>query len=133
VPIAPELGSVLERLPRFAGSDLVFPGRRDRPISGFSQRLKAVREASAEAGLRAWTLHDLRRTVRTGLGRLGVEPQISELLLNHAIGDELAATYDRGDYWRQRVEAAGRWARHVLALVEGEPERIIAMPRRATG
>jgi integrase len=133
VPVAPELARILRDLPRLARNDLVFPGRRGRPISGFSQRLKAVHNASSSAGLAHWTLHDLRRTVRTGLGRLGVDPQTSELLLNHAIGDELAATYDRGDYWRQRVEAAGRWARHLLGLVEGEPERIIAMPRRATG
>ena len=31
-----------------------------------------------------WTLHDLRRTMRTGLGRLGVEPHIAELVIGHA-------------------------------------------------
>jgi integrase len=133
VPLPPSAVSMLRALPRFAGTDLVFPGRGGRPMTGWNTRTDALREVTSSQGMSHWTLHDLRRTVRTGLGRLGVDPQTSELLLNHAIGDELAATYDRGDYWRQRVEAAGRWARHVLGLVEGEPERIIAMPRRATG
>jgi hypothetical protein len=30
-----------------------------------------------------WTLHDIRRTVRTGLGKLGVAPHIAEAVLNH--------------------------------------------------
>ena len=133
VPLPPEALAVLRALPRLAGCDLVFPGRGGRPMSGWSKRVAALREATAAAGLGTWRLHDLRRTARTGLGRLGVDPQTAELLLNHAIGDELTATYDRGDYWRQRVEAAGRWARHVAGLVGGDPERIIPVPRRASG
>jgi hypothetical protein len=56
--------------------------------------------------------------MRTGLGRLGVDRIVSELLLNHAISDELTAIYDRAGYWQQRVEAAARWADHVLGLAE---------------
>lgn len=133
VPLPPVLVEVLRELPRYAGTDLVFPGRHGRQMSGWTTRTAALRKVTDSNGMRRWTLHDLRRTVKTGLGRLGVDPQISELLLNHAIADELSATYDRGDHWRQRVEAAERWARHVLGLVQGGPERIIAMPRRATG
>jgi hypothetical protein len=63
-------------------------------------------------------LHDLRRTARTGLGRLGVDRVVAELLIDHAISDELAAIYDRGDYWHLRVEAAQRWADHVMGPIE---------------
>jgi hypothetical protein len=48
----------------------VFPGRGGRPMSGWSKRVAALREATAAAGLGTWRLHDLRRTARTGLGRL---------------------------------------------------------------
>ena len=112
VPLPAEALALLDGLPRLTGG-LVFPGRGGKPMSGWTKRVAALREATAAAGMGGWRLHDLRRTVRTGLGRLGVEPQIAELLLNHAIGDELAATYDRGDYWQRRAEAAARWARHV--------------------
>ena len=75
-----------------------------------------------------WTPHDLRRTLRTGLGRLGVDRVIAELLLNHAVSDELTAIYDRGDYWRARVEAAGRWADHVMRLVNGARDKVVKLP-----
>jgi hypothetical protein len=86
-------------------------------MSGWAQRLAPVQAATTKAGLARWTPHDLRRTVRTGLGRLGVDQEIAELMLNHGPGDELAAIYDRGDYWARRQEAAERWAKHVLRLV----------------
>jgi integrase len=118
VPVPPELVAILGGLPQLVGSDLVFPGRGGKPMGGWTRRLAPIQAATARAGLARWTLHDLRRTVRTGLGRLGVDQEIAELMLNHAPGDELAAIYDRGDYWARRQEAAERWAKHVLGLVE---------------
>ena len=55
--------------------------------------------------------------MRTGLGRLGVDRVIAELLLNHAICDELTAIYDRAEYWQQRVDAAAIWVIMFLAEV----------------
>ena len=75
-------------------------------MSGWSKRLPPIYEATAAAGMAHWTLHDLRRTMRTGLGNLGVDRVVAELLLNHAVSDELAQIYDRGEYWQARVKAA---------------------------
>ena len=55
--------------------------------------------------------------MRTGLSRLGVDPTLSELMLNHAISDELRAIYDRAEYWQERVKAARKWAAHVAGAV----------------
>lgn len=88
-------------------------------MTGWSKRLPAVYKLTAAAGMAPWTPHDLRRTVRTGLGRLGVDRVIAELLIDHAISDELAQIYDHGDYWHVRVEAASRWADHVTGAIEG--------------
>jgi integrase len=59
--------------------EYVFTTRGDRPISGYSKaksRLdKAVARTRAKEGLpilEPWTIHDLRRTVGTGFGKLGV-------------------------------------------------------------
>jgi hypothetical protein len=42
-----------------------------------------------------WTLHDLRRTFRTTLGRLKVRPDIAERLVNHVSArTEMEETYD---------------------------------------
>jgi integrase len=112
VPLPPPVLAVLAELPRLDA--LVFPGRGRRPISGFTKRLAAVQAAAEAEGIARFTLHDLRRTYRTGLGRLGVAPHIAELLVNHALSDDLAARYDMGDHWPARVEAAERWAKHVM-------------------
>ena len=131
VPVPSRLAAIIADLPRLAATELVFPGRGGKPMSGWTQRLAPLQKATIQAGLGSWTLHDLRRTVRTGLGRLGVEPEIAELMLNHAPRDELASIYDRGDYWTRRREAADRWAQHVIEKVEhGIPEH--PLPIEAT-
>jgi integrase len=117
VPLPTAAVTILQDLPRLGRSPLVFPGRDGKAMTGWSKRLPSVYEPTEAAGMPHWTLHDLRRTMRTGLGRLGVDPILSELLLNHAISDELAAIYDRGDYWQKRVQAAAKWANHVVKLV----------------
>jgi len=43
---------------------------------------------------------------------------VAELLIDHAISDELAAIYDPGDYWHLRLKAAERWADHVMGVIE---------------
>jgi hypothetical protein len=113
VPLPSQAVKILKDLPRVARSDLVFPGAHGRAMAGWSKRLPPVFEATAAAGMASWTPHDPRRTMRPGLGRLGVDRILRALLLNHAISDELTAIYSRADYWQQRVEAAARWGDHV--------------------
>jgi integrase len=62
------------------------------------------------------TPHDLRRTVRTYLGRLGVPRDIAERCLNHVVG-EMDSIYDHGDYLPERRDALQRWAVYVEQLI----------------
>lgn len=117
VPLPREVVTILASQPRLAGSELVFPGRGAAPMTGWSKRMRPVHAASRELGLEPWTLHDLRRTVRTGLARLGVRDEIAERILNHSVRDVLAVTYDRSDRLEEMREALTMWAGHVLALV----------------
>jgi hypothetical protein len=66
--------ALLRDLPRFVGDHGFTTTGGDRPISGFSKM-----KAGLDRLVPAWTLHDLRRTVRTGLSSLGVLPVITEL------------------------------------------------------
>lgn len=61
------------------------------------------------------TPHDLRRTVRTHLGMLGVQHHVAERCLNHSLG-RIAATYDVGDYLPERRAALELWDAHVSQL-----------------
>jgi integrase len=116
VPL-PEVVMEIIRASGRTTSSLVFPGRGGGIMSGWNRRIASVRGAS---GLAHWTLHDLRRTFRSGLSALGIDYAVRELMLNHVVGDDLDQRYDRDPRWRRRVEAAERWAQHVLGIVTGE-------------
>jgi integrase len=74
---------VLNTIPRFNSTDLLFPSRvaDDRPISGWSKYKIQLND-----GVEHWTLHDLRRTFGTKLAELRVAPHVVERLLNHTMG-----------------------------------------------
>ncbi len=127
VPVPREVVAILATLPKLAGSELVFPGRGGAPMTGWSKRMRPVHAASRELGLEPWTLHDLRRTVRTGLARLGVRDEIAERVIGHAVRDHLLATYDRSDRLEEMREALAMWAGHVLELVGGRTAEIPAL------
>ena len=95
------------------GRDLVF-GNGDGGYSGWSHSKKALDEAIKLD--EEWTLHDLRRTVRTGLGRLGVAPHIAEAVLNH-LPEKLIRTYDKNRYEPEKRQALDLWAAHIEALL----------------
>jgi integrase len=63
-----------------------------------------------------WTVHDLRRTVRTGLGELGVAPHIAEAVINH-LPPKLVRTYDRNKYESEKRVALEQWATHLKTVI----------------
>jgi integrase len=68
-----------------------------------------------------WTIHDLRRTVRTNLPKLGITPDTAERVLGHTIG-RVRGVYDRHAYDEQKRHALEAWARHVETLIGGKPK-----------
>lgn len=64
----------------------------------------------------AFTAHDLRRTGRTGLARLGIKVDIAERVLNHA-RERMEATCDVHDYVEEKREALEKWASYLLGKV----------------
>jgi integrase len=102
--IMTQIGSPTRR-----GSDFLFPARTsdDRPFNGWS---KCKKELDKLAGIAPWTLHDIRRTFRTNLGRLKVRPDIAERLVNHASArTEMEETYDLYTYLPEMREAMEKW------------------------
>lgn len=90
--------------------------------------LKRAKEEASAAGqdpakakaLPHWTLHDLRRTVASGMARLGVEPHVIEKVLNHTPKQisGVAAIYNRHGYDDEKRRALDLWARHMEAVIE---------------
>jgi integrase len=126
VPLTPAMIALLEAMPRFdhKGSDFIFTttgGRR--PISGFSKAKQRLDEEISPAGVPHFTLHDLRRTVRTRLSALGVTRTVAELTIGHA-QQGIEAVYDVHSYDHEKRDALARWERALLAIVD--PARQVA-------
>jgi integrase len=64
------------------------------------------------------TPHDLRRTCRTYLGKLGIEPHVAERVLNHSLKG-MQGIYDRHDYLDARRAALVKWDAFIQRLVSG--------------
>jgi integrase len=93
-----------------------------------------VKPAAAELELdpiaKAWTPHDLRRTVRTALtGWCGVPPDTAERVLNHALSG-LREVYDHADYRPHVADALGRWDRELGAILKGTTPTVIPLAGR---
>ena len=93
------------------------------PISGWSKSWPALLKVAEDYGLtRKPALHDLRKTFRSHLARLGVADRVAEAMLNHAPTDRLIGIYDRHDYLSERIDAAEQWAAEVSQAL-AEPTR----------
>lgn len=103
---------------RAAGSPYVFPNRRSskNPHMGEDTLNRAITKLFGhEAGkkkqppnkmgdIKHFTVHDLRRTFRTLLGKLKVPGNVAERCLNHQIPG-VRGIYDKNDYLEERTEA----------------------------
>jgi integrase len=132
VPLVPTVVEILASIPRIDGRDPVFPASRgDNTIGGFSQALRALHRSSGTTG---WHWHDLRRTVRTNLARLGVPQHIGERVLGHASGGESAISrvYNTYRYEAEVREAMQLWASELDRIVtRGEPKVVAIAGARA--
>jgi integrase len=123
IPLSALAMKIIDGIGERDGRDLLF-GSGEGGYSGWSHSKLALDQVAELK--EAWTLHDLRRTVRTGLGRLGVAPHICEAVLNH-LPAKLIRTYDKNKYEPEKRQALDRWAEHVAALIAGKRSNIVAL------
>jgi integrase len=123
LPLAVTARTILQTAPKRVGRAFVF-GARGGGFGAWSWCTLALHGRITAAEGRAlphWTLHDLRRTVRTGMSKLGVKPHVAELVLNHvAHRSGVVGVYDHHDYQPEIADALTRWEAHLLAIVDGQ-------------
>ena len=84
-----------------------------------------------------WRVHDFRRTVATGLQRLGVRFEVTEAVLNHVSGSRggVAGVYQRHDWKEEKRDAMDAWGRGVERILASQPmvdrSNVKAFERRA--
>ena len=79
-------------------------------------------------GVSGWHLHDLRRSMRSGLSRIGVLPHIAEEAIGHTTHKSgVIGTYDRHDYSGEVKTALAMWADHLLTVVNGGDRKVVPL------
>jgi integrase len=137
VPLSDAAVNILKPLPRIKTTKgFVFTTTRNAAVSGFSRakdRLDAAVEASLAKGPKPpehWTFHDLRRTMASGMARLGIQLPVIEKVLNHSSGSfrGVVGVYQRHSYADEKRAALDAWASFVQSTVSGErPANVVAL------
>ena len=65
------------------------------------------------SGVTGWTIHDIRRTVRSRLAEIGVPREVARKILNHEDG-KVDRIYNRHEYLAEKREALERWERTLI-------------------
>jgi integrase len=117
IPLPAVAREILAGVPRVEGRDRVFDctGRN-------------VRRVATMLGVANWRLHDLRRTMRTGLTRLGVLDEVAELCIGHK-REKLVRIYSVEERLGEQAKAFERWADKVTG--KPAPDNVIALSRAA--
>ena len=113
VHLAPRAIEIIRAQPKL--DSLVFSTPSGKPFTEFSIMKSRL---DKESGVNDWVLHDLRRTVVSGMASLGVAPHVADKVLNHQSGtiSGVAAVYQRHEFLTERQAAMNLWDEHVTSL-----------------
>src|SRR6266436_5501330 len=93
---------IIRSQPAISQNPYVFAGRGKGPFNSWSQRKD---ELDAKLGdMPPWVVHDVRRTARSLMSRVGVKREVAERVLGHAIPG-VEGVYDRHHYDEQKGAA----------------------------
>jgi integrase len=123
--LPPMATEILDSIPRRPNRDYVF-GKFGHGFTRWATYMDELRERLGD--MPHWQLHDLRRTFRTGLGKLGIPPLVAELAINHQ-KKGLIGVYDRHQYQAEVAAALARWADHVESVIDDRKSNVVSMTR----
>ncbi|MEW8145798.1 MAG: tyrosine-type recombinase/integrase [Candidatus Thiodiazotropha endolucinida] len=120
-PIGEKALAVLDTIPREKDCPYLFPASRKMSdkTTVFNGWGKPKASLDRECGITGWTLHDLRRTVSSGMAALGIQQIIVEKLLNHVSGgtqSPISLVYNRHSYIDEMREAILQWEAYLDTL-----------------
>lgn len=124
-----ELNALAKRIRKegWPRTGFVFSTTGKTAISGFSRAkkrldgevVKLMKASEEPVTVPPWRFHDLRRTLATGMQRLGVRFEVTEAVLNHVSGSRsgVAGVYQRHDWGPEKKAALQAWSDHVGGLL----------------
>jgi integrase len=132
VPLSDEAMKIIAGLHRFNRGDHLFSTTFGaKPVNGFS-KAKTILDREMLKHLPSppspWVIHDVRRTMRTGLSALPVPDIVRELVIAHT-QKGLHKVYDLHAYLEEKRHALNLWAAKVRGIVEPAPANVVKMAR----
>jgi integrase len=124
LPVMPMMREIIASVPKMVTRDQLF-GQRSHGYTNWAQPKPGL---DKRAGVTApWTIHDIRRTVATGMANLGVQPHIVEQVLNHRSGSKrgVAGVYNKSPYTNEVRNALAAWHDYIRALVAGGERKVL--------
>ena len=115
IPLSAPALELLQSVPRI-GEKYVFTLDGLKPVSSWG---RAKARLDKRSGVTGWRIHDLRRTVATGMQKLGVGLQTVEALLGHTAGSRagIVGVYQRHDFAAEKRAAVEQWGAHVASIL----------------
>jgi len=114
IPLSDAAIAVLDQMDQ--ATDLIFPGRADRPMSDMTISSVLKRMGREDA-----TVHGFRSTFRDWAAECTAYPrEVAEMALAHTIGDKVEAAYRRGDLFAKRTRMMQEWANFCNQTQGGE-------------
>jgi integrase len=115
-------------------SELLFPSRVSKPKGDIYSRVSVLSNQVADMRphlpIKAFTPRDIRRTVKTLMGRAGITKEMRDRLQNHAVKDVSDKHYDQYEYMPEKRAAMKTWerwlAQHVIEP-ELEPRKVVSI------
>ena len=113
VPLTSEAVVLLKGLPRFEGSEFIFPAARGGQISDMTISAVMRRQAFTDKRTgRTAVPHGLRSTFRDWVAERTEYPRdMAEIALAHQVGGEVERAYRRGDQMEKRRAMMAAWGR----------------------
>jgi integrase len=128
VPLSAQALAIIEAMPVIDG-DYLFTSSQTRRLGNIAPAKVALDTHMKPS--QPWVLHDLRRTVASGMARLGVQLPVIEKVLNHVGGSfaGVVGIYQRHQYAAEKRDALARWANHLDGVVSGKSADVIRLGR----
>jgi integrase len=120
VPLSGAARAIIDAQPQTG--PLAFPGKGGVPLSRGGNH--KARIDGLAPGVVRWTVHDLRRTSRSLMSRAGVQPDVAERVLGHAIPG-VRGTYDRHEYLAEKRDALEKLAGLIDSIINPSPPNVL--------
>jgi integrase len=127
IPLSGEAVRVIESLRPLSGhKPAVFLGPTGDAIANPGKSIIRLRKRSKVE----FRIHDIRRTVATGLAQIGVRTDVVSAVLGHTIsGPQATRAYERHGRIPEMRTALERWAAHIQRIITSKEASVIAFER----